>query len=663
MGRRLGLLWLQWLLATGAGAGPARWRARRRQPTLLKVADPLASCPKDRTGLLSPSTACCYQRLVADPDCCLDQTFKGGVTWRWVDRPGTSWACKSSTGCYDALSGPRGRDLMVIPEGASCSSPRMLYVHGGSWLYGSPNTSGYGQFASRLAVATGAVIFVIDYALVPYGNYSTILASAVDGLRWLAAHGPEAACASGGQPRSEEAPLFVGGDSSGGGTAVSVVLQLQATPELAPGVRLSGAAFFSPWTNLMCNTPEYYTNAFAKINSPETFRDLTPLQQYVGDIIFQAVTSNNADEFSANAVEYLGSNASLQTDPIASSYFAGPEDFGGEHTPALHFMVGGSESILGDSVRVAYTAAAGGADVTLEIYNGMWHVFPMYSEGCGSGTELWHAVHAINTTGAFVRRVVAEQKERRSGRRQAKDPASRRWNIPLIHYLYDPKVSEFTRVGELMPRTAAWGYREVMKAVAREPWWVVLPSLGGSAIAIFAVGLLVGGLLDFGGREAYKRARRVAEYRRRCVEVPIGYVSLDALRPPEDGGRSFLLDFVTGVPEEDVRSAWRNETVRAKKFAQGDSEAVEAARAENVTWRRMALPSYKPPPEVLRSAAPPPETLDSGRPTKDLIAEVLATGEAEAWAVATTEAKEGTIDAARRENLAWRMRNVKGKNP
>lgn len=36
--------------------------------------------------------------------------------------------------------------------------------------------------------------------------------------------------------------------------------------------KLAGAFFFSPWTNLMCNTPEYYSNAFSRIQGSGKFK-------------------------------------------------------------------------------------------------------------------------------------------------------------------------------------------------------------------------------------------------------------------------------------------------------------------------------------------------------------------------------------------------------
>ena len=34
--------------------------------------------------------------------------------------------------------------------------------------------------------------------------------------------------------------------------------------------------------------------------------------------------------------------------------------------------------------------------VHVDVHVGMWHDFPMYSEGCGSGEGLWQAALALN---------------------------------------------------------------------------------------------------------------------------------------------------------------------------------------------------------------------------------------------------------------------------
>eukprot|EP00929_Paragymnodinium_shiwhaense_P041777 TRINITY_DN21698_c0_g1_i2.p1 TRINITY_DN21698_c0_g1~~TRINITY_DN21698_c0_g1_i2.p1 ORF type:complete len:341 (+),score=62.24 TRINITY_DN21698_c0_g1_i2:644-1666(+) len=187
-------------------------------------------------------------------------------------------------------------------------------------------------------------------------------------------------------------------------------LMLLCSPELLPRP-LAGAFFWSPWTNLMCNTEEYYHHAFAKIVDTSGMKKnekARPNIAYVGDIIFQGHPNQNRDWFTANAEGYVGSNYSLLTDPVASPFYAQKDHLGGGGIPPLYFAVGGSESILGDSVVVAQKASMYGNDVHLDVYTGMWHVFPMYAEGCGSGKALWQAEQAQKKTVAFIQRAASD---------------------------------------------------------------------------------------------------------------------------------------------------------------------------------------------------------------------------------------------------------------
>ncbi|CAJ1460721.1 unnamed protein product [Effrenium voratum] len=429
---------------------PARLRpqASPRQSSRGKGGDE-ANCTlagQKHMHLLAPATACCYSKLVKNSSCCLDQNFASGVTQKYVQREGATWHCDDDS-CRDDKVGLRGLDTMWIPDGATCSTPRTLYTHGGSWTQGSPTTMSYAQLGSRLAKVTGTVVMVHDYPLVPVGNYTSILEWTIAALQWLSKNGPVDGC-------KEEVPLFVGGDSSGGGTTLSLVLTFQRRPQLL-NQKLSGAFLFSPWTNLMCNTPEYYTNAFSKIRGERMFMDESEPTVYTGDILFQQITPENSNSFSSTALDYVGGDIRLQTDPVASPYFAEPADFASD-MPPLYLAAGASESILGDSVHVAQQAAQGGADVILEVYHAMWHVFPMYSEGCGLGEPLWAAERALNQSGLFVRHIF--ESGRVPYQLQLKGPngpdSASFWKakVPFFRYLYDPHVRHLSKLGNLMPK-------------------------------------------------------------------------------------------------------------------------------------------------------------------------------------------------------------------
>lgn len=356
----------------------------------------LAATDYPYARLIPDSIAFCHSKLIADPLCCYDEEKVPDITTMRMRRPGTEWICDFDI-CWSGILGRRGEDTLTSPKGATCSSPRILWVHGGSWLYGSPDSIGYDGLTNKLAHVAQAVVMALDYPLLPVGNFSTIQDATLEALRWLATHGPEGIeCGSQHRP-----PVFIGGDSSGGGTALSLVLTLKKKPSLLP-VKLAGAIFFSPWTNLECNTPEYYTNAFAEIVYRGGFDTRKNMTTYVGDIMFRDNPSKKSWYSVLNALDYVGKQAKLLRHPIMSPFYADRAELEGPGLPPMYFVVAGSESILGDSVIFAQKAAFYGAEVKLDIMTGMWHNFPMYSEGCGGGKELMQAVRAWNNTASFV---------------------------------------------------------------------------------------------------------------------------------------------------------------------------------------------------------------------------------------------------------------------
>ena len=372
----------------------------------------------------------CRQQLLANGNCCLDQRTDPNVLHRRSARPGTAWHCLAAAGCV-SNEGKRGEDFITLPPDATCESCRILFLHGGSWYYGSPGTDGYQALATKLARRTGCVVMLPDFPLLPVGKFPSILAASIASLQYLSTYQVWDSCRS-----STPVNLLVGGDSSGGTTALSVVLKWKQDPDILPAHALfAGGFFWSPWTNLMCNTPEYITNAYMHGPPP------TDITDHVGDIVFNQRPSENMATFRQNALDYVGGSTHMLWDHIASPFFADSEWTG--VTPALFFAVGSSETILGDTTILAEKAAANGATVVVDIFHGMWHDFPMYSDGCGSGKPLWSGQRAWNNTVEFILRVVGD------GTKFQQSVGLAGW--PLIRYIYDESAAG--RVGWFPSKT------------------------------------------------------------------------------------------------------------------------------------------------------------------------------------------------------------------
>ena len=120
---------------------------------------------------------------------------------------------------------------------------QILYLHGGGHIGTSPAM--YAFFTAALANATACEIFVADYRLAPAFPFPAGLEDAVDALEAML---------------STDLPahrLFVAGDSSGAGTACSLMYEADALH--LP--RLGGLVLFSPEADLRLDQPSVTENA------------------------------------------------------------------------------------------------------------------------------------------------------------------------------------------------------------------------------------------------------------------------------------------------------------------------------------------------------------------------------------------------------------------
>lgn len=207
----------------------------------------------------------------------------------------------------------------------------LLFLHGGGYRAGSLVT--HRGFAARLARLTGLRVLLIDYRLAPEHPYPAALDDA------LAAY---LALEDGGIAASE---IVLVGDSAGGGLAISLMLALKRDGHAQP----AGAVLMSPWTDLGCTGASYQTNIGA---DPSMDRDGLLLA----------------------ANDYRG--ALPANDPMLSPIHA---DLAG--LPPMLVQAGGAEIMRDDSAVFAERAQAAGCDATLDVTEGVWHVFQSAPDG------------------------------------------------------------------------------------------------------------------------------------------------------------------------------------------------------------------------------------------------------------------------------------------
>jgi monoterpene epsilon-lactone hydrolase len=222
----------------------------------------------------------------------------------------------------------------------------IFYTHGGGYVTGS--CQDHRMHVAKFVQGSGVGAFLYDYRLAPEHPYPAAVEDSITAYRWLL-----------GQGVSPERIVIVG-ESAGGGLCLALLLALRDSglPLPAAGVALS------PWTDLKCTGDSYRTNAQADIS---TLGSWTVWGKY-----------------------YAGDN-----DPALPWISPLYGDLRG--LPPIMIQVGDAEILLDDAVRFAQKAEAAGVEVTLRVWPGMVHCFPLLAPLFPEATQ------AMQETCAYIR--------------------------------------------------------------------------------------------------------------------------------------------------------------------------------------------------------------------------------------------------------------------
>lgn len=216
-----------------------------------------------------------------------------------------------------------------IPREGS-SDDVVLYLHGGSYVFGSTLT--HGDLIARLALGTGTRALGLNYRLAPEHPFPAQLHDTVAAYRWLLSTGVK-----------PERVVFCG-DSAGGGLALSSMVSLREQGLPLP----AGAVLTAPWVDLECSGESAVSNA------PHDWGDKSMLLHW--------------------AQWFLG--GANPREPLASPLYA---DLRG--LPPLFVHVGSAELQLDDARRLSEAARSQGVRVHLEVWPEMVHNFQTFGEG------------------------------------------------------------------------------------------------------------------------------------------------------------------------------------------------------------------------------------------------------------------------------------------
>jgi epsilon-lactone hydrolase len=215
--------------------------------------------------------------------------------------------------------------LWAVPKG--CAEDRVvLCMHGGGYVTASMYT--HRKIYGHLAKAIGCRALILHYRRAPEWVHPAAVDDAVTGYRWLLDQGIS--------PRH----IALTGDSAGGALAVTTLLRAREHSLPMPVATMP----LSPWVDMEVTGETLISN-----------REKDALvQKEIVEVM---------------AATFLGEGGDRR-DPLGNPLYA---DLKG--LPPMYIQVGGYETLLDDSRRLAERARTAGVDVRLDVFPEMQHVF------------------------------------------------------------------------------------------------------------------------------------------------------------------------------------------------------------------------------------------------------------------------------------------------
>lgn len=234
--------------------------------------------------------------------------------------------------------------IWVSAPGADSGNVTVL-MHGGGYCMGSAR--GYREFGYRLSRASSGRVLVVDYRLAPEHPFPAALDDVLTAYRWARNQGGVRAVA-------------LAGDSAGGALATAAAVALRDAGDPEP----SAIVALSPFVDLAGEGASLVERA-----------DLDPLPA--------------AALITVMGGAYLAGRPPKET-PLASPLYA---DLSG--LPPFLVFVGTDEGLFDDAARLVQKVQDSGGEATLQVGEGMIHIWPIFN-------FLPEAESALKVAGTFL---------------------------------------------------------------------------------------------------------------------------------------------------------------------------------------------------------------------------------------------------------------------
>jgi len=232
----------------------------------------------------------------------------------------------------------------------------IVHLHGGGYVTGGIHS--HKMMCILLAKTLGMKVLLPEYRLAPEHPFPAALEDCVKVYRWMLAHDHAAS------------NIILSGDSAGGGLCIATGIQLRSEKAPLPFALIC----MSPWVDLSNRGRSHESNrSFEIVLTTETLKEW--------------------------ALHYT-SEENL-SDPLVSPVYA---DLHG--LPPMLIQVSDNEILLDDSIMLAEKAKADGVDVTLNVWNDLWHAWQSLGDLIPESRE------AFEEIGSFIKKQSKREKIR-----------------------------------------------------------------------------------------------------------------------------------------------------------------------------------------------------------------------------------------------------------
>ncbi len=239
----------------------------------------------------------------------------------------------------------------VVAPGAD-KARRLLYIHGGGFIMGSPKS--HRTITSKFAEITACAVLAIDYRLLPEHKHMDSVRDCRTAYQWILENGPDG-------PEDIQ-QLFVSGDSAGGNLALSVVAWARDN-----GIRPAEAVVaLSPVTDSTYSGDSIRSNEATDIMLAPILRILNRLPQFV------------------KSWWVVWNHRIRPGNPIISPLLGDLSDL-----PPILIQASEAEMLLDDARRYVYKAFAAGSPVKLQTWTDMVHVWQIFDPDLPQAAEAW----------------------------------------------------------------------------------------------------------------------------------------------------------------------------------------------------------------------------------------------------------------------------------